>query len=964
LGDEVDGVDGIGLPDVKNEINASTRIQLLGPARAWDGEREVSLGPPRQRALFAVLALCANLTVSRHELIEAIWGGMPPPSAAGSVHTYVSALRNALEPDRPHGQICSRIISSGRGYLLRLAEGELDVQVFESGVTNARRLAMAGDSVGVLAELDACLRLWQGVALAGLQGPFAETERARLTDLRLSVVEERAEAQLALGRHADVAAELIEIVRAEPLRERPRGQLMLAMYRCGRQAEALAEFDRGRRLLNEQLGVDPTEDLQVLHRKILNADSSLNEPPEIVRPTITVAPSSVLAQLPHDVYGFVGRSEELDRITRWSAESKQAADGSAVLITAIDGAGGIGKSALAIRFAHQVASDYPDGQLYVNLRGFDRSRAPLTTSEALSQLLKGLGVTRVPTESDALEALYRTILAGRRVLILLDNAIAADQVRSLLPGSATCLVLVTSRNRLSGLVARDGARRVDLGLLTPEQSVELLGEIIGRDRIEADLAAGRELARLCGYLPLALRVAADRLACQPDLTLQSVVIELSNEHDRLDLLDVDDDEDASVRAVFSWSYQSLKPELARAFRRLGLHPGSDLTVSVAAALIGVCPAEAQPLLETLTSRHLLEHAGRRRYRFHDLLRVYASELAVAEESSSERAAVVRRVLNWYLHGTMAALSVATPHASTIRLDGLEPDNPSLTFNSAEDAFAWYETEYPNLIGAIRLAANTGNDQMAWKQAWGMFDYFYASGLLTDWISVLELGLTSAESLADLTAQGRILNQLGIAHSRIGHHEEAIKCLERALALFREIGNQALQSAALGNLGSILREVGRYTEGLGYAQLARDLARATDSQYFETRALDTLCDIYLALELPELALTVGRQGVLVARTSGSKLIEANLLINLGHAYRDSARPDEAQHHYDQAAQICRSIGDRYHEALTLFGMAQLEHRTGDSERARESAARARAIFESLHAEEVTTVQTFIASLDAA
>jgi tetratricopeptide (TPR) repeat protein len=568
-------------------------------------------------------------------------------------------------------------------------------------------------------------------------------------------------------------------------------------------------------------------------------------------------------------------------------------------------------------------------------------------------------VIRIPVEDDAKTALYRSLLAGKRMLVLLDNAVAADQVRGLLPGGGRCLVLVTSRNRLSGLVARNGAKRLTLGLLTPAEAAELLAGVVGRERLAADPDAAGQLARLCGYLPLALRVAAERVSSRPAFTLGELVSDLANERDRLDLLGVDDDETASVRAVLSWSYHALKPGLAQAFRRLGLHPGPDISIPAAAALLGVPVKHAGSLLEALAGRHLIEHAGAKRYRLHDLLRLYATEVAHAEESPADHAATTRRVLNWYLHASAAARSLSAPGATSLPLDELDPHSPPLTFGTAEEAFAWYEVEAANLIAATQRAADSGNHDLAWKQALGTFSYFYSSGLLTAWVSVLQLGLRSAAELQDLYAHARLLNHLRVACSRLGRNDEAVDCLQRGLAMVEETGESELRSSLLGNLGSTLREMGRYEEGLSYGHQALHLARATQNRYYGLSALDTLCEIYVAWGSSAEALDYGQQGLAIAQDSGNELLAANLLINLGHAHRDLGRTAEARRHYEQALDLCRAITDRYHEALTLFGIAELHHRTGKFDLARETAELALQIFNDIDAEEAVAISPDVA-----
>ncbi len=544
--------------------------------RAWRGDAELELGGPGQRAVLGMLAMRASQAVSRAELIDGLWGEDPPASAVNGVHVHVAGLRRALEPDREHRAPGQVLPASGSGYLLRLEPGQVDAADLDRHLALASRRASGGDMAGAARSLDEALALWHGSALAGIPGPWAEIERVRLDELRLGGTEERVGLMLALGAHQQAVARLAGLIREHPLRERLRGQLMVALYRCGRQGDALAEFRAARQVLASELGVEPGPELRRLHQQILAADPVLDQAPapgadapELVRsgsgPSASVP--SVPRQLPADAIPFLGRARELAELDRHLV-------GPAVYV--VTGTAGVGKTTLAVHWAHRVRdARFPDGQLYVNLRGYDPAE-PMSAGDALAGALRALGVAgrEVPADTEERATRYRSLLDGRRMLIILDNAAAVEQVRPLLPGTSACAVIVTSRDSLAGLVAREGARRLELDLLPRADAVALLRALIG-GRADADPAAAAALVRQCARLPLALRVAAELAAARPAQPLAQLAGELADEQRRLDLLEAGGDPRTAVRGVLSWSCRHLPADAGRAFRLLGLHPGPD-----------------------------------------------------------------------------------------------------------------------------------------------------------------------------------------------------------------------------------------------------------------------------------------------------------------------------------------------------------------------------------------------------
>lgn len=593
------------------------RVELLGPVRAWVSGGEVDLGGGMAKAVFAALALQRGRSVPRAALVAALWAGQPPASADGLISTYVAGLRRAIEPGRSGGGFV--LLSSSReGYRLALPDEYCDVAVFEARLQLAKDLLPhdPGASAAVAAE---ALVLRRGMPLTGLPGPFAAAECERLTQAYLDAAETRAEALITTGKPAEAATELNELSEQWPLREHANALLRTALNQVGRPAEAHVAYQRLQRGLGRDTGspgVAPHQVTDESGRPAPAAESGL-------------AGSGVPAQLPHDSSRFTGRSRELSQLTRLLSTDRTNAAPPMVILT---GAVGIGKTALAVHAAHRLGSAFPDGHLFIDLCGFDPELPPRQPGDVLVHCLHGLGVgaEHLPPGEEELAALMRSVLAERRVLLVLDNAVSSTQVRPLLPGASTSAVLVTSRNRLAGLVIRDGFQRIELPLLSSRESVEYLRLAVGRDRLRTESAAAADLASLCGHLPLALSMVAERVAGTPAMTLADMRADLADERERLDRLGIEDEPASTVRAAFSWSYHALKPATARFFRSLGLHPQPEFTSAGAAALTGRSAAEARILLRDLAAGHLVEVVAHDRYRLHQLMRLYARDLGAED----------------------------------------------------------------------------------------------------------------------------------------------------------------------------------------------------------------------------------------------------------------------------------------------------------------------------------------------
>ena len=665
------------------------RVGVLGPVTAWYGHEELRVGQPRQQAVLGILAMRANRVISRGELVDAVWGQDPPASAEGGIYTYVAGLRRVIEPTRSVRGPGRVLVSSGAGYVLHLVPGQPDAVAFEQQLARARQLRKNGDPVAAVDALEGALGLWRGVAFAGVPGPFAETERVRLAELRSGAAEERADVLLALGRHEEVVPDLTALVADHPLRERMRGLLMIALYRGGRHAEALRVFADGRHVLAEELGIDPGTELSRIHQQVLTCDPALNLAAGATRgraPGTTAERTGPAA--PHRPPGRArprvrssagGRPAFPSRPScRWTPRASPAATTSSarcttccrrpgpprrpVPVVIISGTAGVGKTALAIRFGHQVAKHFPDGQLYVNLRGRDPGRPPMEPIEALGLLLIAFGMPphRLTSSTEERTALYRSLVDGKRILVVLDNASNAAQVRPLLPGSPDCLVVVTSRSQMAGLVAAEGATLISLDVLADDEAHEMLARRLGRERVAAEPQAADEIITACAGLPLALSIAVGRAtAGRAKRPLAQLAAELRDARNRLDALE-EGDAATDVRAVLSWSYDQLSPAAARMFRLLGLHPGPDVSLSAAASLAGISRAEAGTALRELTRTHMAAEHLPGRFTFHDLLRVYAADQGERHDPAPERSAAVQRMLDHYLHTAMVGLAAVQP----------------------------------------------------------------------------------------------------------------------------------------------------------------------------------------------------------------------------------------------------------------------------------------------------------------
>ncbi|MBP2319844.1 DNA-binding SARP family transcriptional activator/Tfp pilus assembly protein PilF [Kibdelosporangium banguiense] len=884
------------------------RFRVLGPVRVWHAGEWVTIRAAQPRVVLAILLIEAGRVVSADRLVDELWGDHPPRTALNTVQGYIARLRKLLGDGSQ-----TRLLTRGRGYVLEVADGELDSWVFDRLVEAGQRELAGGRLSAGVEQLVEALALWQGAAMHDvLASPMVAAEANRLEQRRLTALEARLGAELALGRHVETVDELARLVEEYPLREKLRCHLMLAMYRCGRRAEALDVYRNGRAVLVAELGMEPGPELSELERAILADDRTLAGGGVAVR----VTP----AQVPAGVAGFTGRHGFLRQL-----------DGlpPAVGIVVVAGTPGVGKTALAVHWAHRVRDRFSDGQLYVNLRGY-ASGPPVEPIDALARFLHALGVAaeQVPTDVDEAAALYRSLLADRRMLVLLDNAHHPDQVRPLLPGAPGCMVVVTSRDALTGLIARDGARGLRLDVLTVGEAKTLLAYLLGEQRVHAEALAVSELAELCAYLPLALRITAANLGAHT----VTEYCELLRAGNRLANLEVEGDEQTAVRAAFDLSYAVLPEDARRLFRLLGLVPGADVTVDAAAALAGITTDAAALLLSRLHAAHLVDQHAADRYGCHDLLRLYASERGELEDLPAARQNAVNRLYDWYLYTVDAAATLLYPQMRRLTLPPVDTEQLSGTFADNTQALAWLDAERHNLVAAIRHQSLP----VIGLLADALRGYFWLRIYIVDWLTVASAGLAAAEACDDLTGQTGALLSLADVNFRQGQYQQAIDFSARALTTAKRAGWAEGEAAALNNLGNLHNMSGRLRDAVGFYQIALALNQRLQRLPNQVNNLTNLG--IAAHRLGDLRTALARytDALEISRKIGSSHAEAVNLSNFGVALRDLGQYDEALDHLRNARAKHQEVGDRGSEVETGNELAALFRDTGEYSAALEHA----------------------------
>jgi DNA-binding SARP family transcriptional activator/Tfp pilus assembly protein PilF len=907
-------------------VASGMEFGLLGPLSVRRGGVEVPVPPGKQRVLLAALLLKVGRMAAVDELAEALWGACPPVTARASMQSYVMRLRKSLGDGR------GRITTQPGGYRLSVDPGELDVSRCEALLGSARAAAQDGRWDVAAREARTALALWRGEPLEDVESEFlAVREVPRLAELRLQALETRIDADLHRGRQSEVTGELRQLAAAHPLRERLHGLLMLALYRDGRQGEALAAYARARQVLIEELGAEPGTELRKLHQRILTADPALDVPAP-ARPPAGGAGPAAPRELPARPRHFTGRGGELKELTGLLDQMGQ--ETSTLVISAIGGTAGVGKTALALHWAHQVAARFPDGQLYVNLRGYDPG-PPMTAAGALAGFLRALGVPGrdIPAEEEERAARYRSLLAGQRVLVVLDNAGSVEQVRPLLPGDPGCAVVVTSRDALAGLVARHGAARLDLGLLPLPDAVSLLRALIG-ERVDADPATAATLAERCARLPLALRVAAELAAARPEVSLAALAGELAGQRQRLDLLEAGGDPRTAVRAVFSWSYRHLDPGAARVFRLTGLHPGADFDPPAAAALTATSVEQARRALDQLARAHLVQPAGPGRYGLHDLLRAYAAEQARATDSGQDRHAALTGLFDYYLAGAAAAMDALFPAEKHRRPQPPAPARAGPPPPAPAAARDWLDAERASLVAATAQAAAEGWPGHAIALALIPYRYFETGGFYADARATCAAALDAARHTGDLAAQADALRYLGLVDFWQGRYEHAAEKLTSTLELYRQAGDRHGQARTLNSLGIADWRQGQLRQAAGQLRQAVDLFRETGDRFGESGALTNLGIVEYRQGHYEQAADHHRESLAICREIGDRHREAGALVNLSEALWRQGHYQQAEYHLGRALAIDRELGYRRGEAEAMRNLGHIFRAQGRYQQAAE------------------------------
>ncbi|OEV05145.1 AfsR/SARP family transcriptional regulator [Streptomyces oceani] len=964
-------------------LESQLRFTVLGPVRAFRGDTVLPTGSPQQRALLAALLLRGGHTATVEELIDALWGEEPPDQAKATLRTYASRIRKALAPD------ADVLASESGGYAVRIAaaRAELDLDTASSLVTDAEKASAAGDRCRARELYDAALAQWDGEPLAQLPGPYAQSQRVRLGEWRLGLLEHRLDLDLQVGCHAEAVSELTALTAAHPFRERLRELLMLALYRGGRQAEALAVFDDTHRLLTNELGVDPRSELYELRQRILEADSELSL--KVEEPAARSGHGSAPrpAQLPATVADFTGRVACVAEL----GDQLAASEGTVMAVSAVAGIGGVGKTTLAVHVAHAAREHFPDGQLYVDLQG-----AGPTASEpeaVLGAFLRSLGTpdAEIPDGVTERAALYRSLLAGRRVLTLLDNARDAAQVRPLLPGTAGCAALVTSRARMVDLA---GAHLVDLDVMSPEEAMTLFSRIVGAERVAAEREAAMDVVAACGFLPLAIRIAAARLAARRTWTVSNLSAKLADERRRLDELQVGDQ---AVEATFEVGYSQLDREQARTFRLLGLADGPDISLPAAAALLDRTNEQTEDLLESLVDISLLESAAPGRYRFHDLLRLYARTCAERDEHPpSERDSALSRLLDFYLATATAAYALDQPGERMV--EHLAPTaTPGLGFVDQAAAVSWLFAEsacflacarqlahgshlrravdllmvtiglaeagvnlrpYELAAEELKEAAHTAEDTHAEARAHSLLTGLC---LTTGRFERADEEARSARLLG-LAAQDPVsasyaLNDRGIVANYQGRYADAEAYLSEALVAFRDYENRTSEASALCNLARVRMAIGQYDSAISLARQAIEVHQSDDHEMRLANCLYTLgTALAMAGRVPE-GLDALSQALLIFHESRQGQWEGTTHFRMAEAHLAAQRPGQAAAHAEQALAL-RVIGGDWRRATVLLVLGKSLHTLGQKDRAAAIWRDALTVFEQLDRPEADEVRELL------
>ncbi|MFI9271110.1 AfsR/SARP family transcriptional regulator [Kitasatospora sp. NPDC052896] len=926
-------------------------FRILGPLEVAHEGVPVDVKGLRQQTVLALLLLEANRIVPSDRLVDGVWDEDPPTTSRGQIQIAISSLRQQLPSDELG---LGRIVTRAPGYLLRVADGELDLRLFDARVATGRRLADQRPRQAA-EELRAALAFWRGPALSGIGSRLVRAGVAQLDERRLVVLEECLELELGLGAHHKLVGELSTLVAANPLRERLRVLLMTALFRAGRQAEALEEYRRARETFVDELGIEPGEELRRLQQAILTRDPVLTGEPAVpavgtpaagtpatasehpAADPAAPAPPSVPRLLPAGIADFTGRAQTIERIL--AEPAGEAAGEQAVPVTVITGRGGVGKTTLAVHLAHRLASAFPDGQLFARL---SNAAQPEKACDVLGRFLRALGVA-APAVPDGIEEraeMYRDRLAGRRVLVVLDDAVSESQVLPLLPGSAECRVLVTSRRRFTGLPAAD---RVEVSAFSQLSSAELLARIAGRSRITAEPEAVAALCELCGQLPLALRIVAARLAARPHWSVSDLIERLTDESRRLDELRHGE---MGVRASISLTYESLSPDARRLFRLLALLETPSFASWIGAPLLRTDPLRGQDLLEELAESYLLDvevdsTTRSARYRFHDLVRTFARERLATEEPPSARQEALERILGalLFLTGEAHRREYGGEFMLTRSPAGRWELPPRLVDRVLADPLGWYDQERMWIVSAVRQAAASGLAGHAWGLAMNAVTLFEARAHFHDWRETHDLALRAARQAGDRLGEAAMRYSAGSLDMFEQQFTPAAEQFERALALYQELGDRHGAAMVLRNMAFLDRMNGRLDDALDRCRQAMAVFEEAGDRIGEAHVLNHMAQIHLEYGEHELARGLLERALRVCQGLGNRRVGAQVLHRLGEARLALGDLDGALADFRQVLADVRLAEDHIGETYALLGLAEVHRLRGDQAAAGELLAAA-------------------------
>jgi DNA-binding SARP family transcriptional activator/tetratricopeptide (TPR) repeat protein len=900
-------------------------IRLLGPVEVQADGQVLELGPPKRRAVLAALAVDAGRPLPADKLTDRIWGEAAPPQAHNVLYGHIARLRRVLSEAARASGIALRLDRRAGGYLLDVDPDQIDLHLFR-GLTERAREHGRDDRTraGLLRR---ALKLWRGNPLSDIRGDWVDRVRDTCGRQRLDALVDWAAAELRLGNHDVVIQRVHPELDDYPLVEPLAAVVVRALHAAGRGAEALERYEVVRRRLADELGADPGPELQELHRALLNgpADRSAASVPSPATPTPT--PSQLLP----DLAGFVGRHSELATLDGVAAPGDRR---TAVALIVISGVAGAGKTTLATRWAHRVSGRFPDGQLYVDLRGYgpDDTRA-VDPDTAVTGFLEALAVPahRIPTSTQARAALYRTMLAGRRMLVVLDNARDSEQVRPLLPNSPSCVVVVTSRRQLPDLVAGAGAHPLTPGLLGRAEARDLLVQRLGPGRLAAEPAATDEIITRCGGLPLALAIVAARAAMNPGFALTALANQLRSGWDCLDGFDGTEPR-TDLRNVFSWSYARLDAEARRSFRLLALHPGPDLTVPAAASLLGRPSRTVGRTLVKLSHAHLVAEHTPGRYSMHDLLRAYATERAAGEDGGADLGTAVHRMLDHYTRVACLTSEVLDPQRDRVTLPP-QPAGVTLpVLDGFDAALNWFRQEYAVLLALVRHAP-AGLEPYTWRLAWALATFLNGQGRWDVQLEVQHLALDAAQRAGDPLGQAFSQRFLGRAETRLGRYDLGHLHLRRALELFGQAGDPIGQARTHHDLSYTCERLRRHRDALVHAEQALCLYRRQKHLPGQAVELNAIGWYHAQLGDHRQAVAFCQQALALHRELGSRQAQAAALDSLGYAHHHLGDHAEAIRCYRGAVDLFRQFQERYNEADVLTHLGDCHRDAGDPGAAR-------------------------------